>query len=338
MIVNSANMNSVPINRIVINTVGGIGNKNNNNIPALSPIASYRNYDRTNDDEDRDMLIDLTGNGHHIKLYNFLFGGNSGYGKYKVDFKDWNTYAGRGETTITSSSIHITNVKDVSSIAECPISTQLPSYKIKVSGLNNSGKTLRYRVEKSIENVPYFNITKDGIYNLPAATIVTEYQGAFFVDTIGDCDITIEQIPYYKGALVSDGVDDYGLCETVYGNIGTVIALLDASNWENEKYLYNAGTGEKRLYCWKNSNGVIINGLPADTNTQIGMFNVYRRTPQVLDYPFNLFSYSKSSNCVSIAFYALKIYNRDLTDEEIEKEKAKMIKRYKDKTGEKYTE
>lgn len=43
-----------------------------------SPIASYRAYNKTNDDEDRAVLKDLTGNGHDIQLYNFEFAESSG--------------------------------------------------------------------------------------------------------------------------------------------------------------------------------------------------------------------------------------------------------------------
>lgn len=43
-------------------------------------IASYRCYDKTNEDSDRAVLEDLTGNGYDIQLNNFAFGGMSGYG------------------------------------------------------------------------------------------------------------------------------------------------------------------------------------------------------------------------------------------------------------------
>ena len=54
------------------------------------PIASYRAYDKNNDDTDRAVLKDLTGNGHDIQLYNFAFAESSGYGKYANDFNNWN--------------------------------------------------------------------------------------------------------------------------------------------------------------------------------------------------------------------------------------------------------
>lgn len=42
--------------------------------------------------------------------------------------------------------------------------------------------------------------------------------------------------------------------------------------------------------------------------------------------------------CSKIALYALEIYDRDLTDEEITKVKARMIAEYESKTGNKYGE
>lgn len=58
------------------------------------PIASYRAYDKTNDDTDRNVLKDLTGNGHDIQLYKFEFAEGSGYGKYATDFTTWTVYNG----------------------------------------------------------------------------------------------------------------------------------------------------------------------------------------------------------------------------------------------------
>ena len=55
-------------------------------------IASYRTYDKTNEDEDRDILKDLSGNGHDIQLYNFAFSEGSGYGLYANDFSKFNAH------------------------------------------------------------------------------------------------------------------------------------------------------------------------------------------------------------------------------------------------------
>ena len=55
-------------------------------------VASYRAYDKTNEDEDRNVLTDLSGNGNDIQLYNFAFAGESGYGLYGENFDRFSIY------------------------------------------------------------------------------------------------------------------------------------------------------------------------------------------------------------------------------------------------------
>lgn len=48
-------------------------------------IAAWSAKGKTNDDEDRAILKDLTGNGHDITLNGFAFSEMSGYGGYNTD-------------------------------------------------------------------------------------------------------------------------------------------------------------------------------------------------------------------------------------------------------------
>lgn len=219
MIVNSANINSVPINRIVINTVGGIGNKNNNNIPALSPIASYRNYDRTNDDPDRDMLIDLTGNGHHIKLYNFLFAEGSGYGKYATNFSKFvNQFP---DYNVNINNKIIINYAKSQTVAYLYSLGPVVNCKIKVTGLTeliSKGELIKLSIYESSNTFGKTLIYEDGEYVISYDNINTNAKLYILPQaTSPELELTnsliIEQIPEYKGALVSDGINDYGLCD-----------------------------------------------------------------------------------------------------------------------------
>ena len=47
-------------------------------------VAAWSAKGKTNEDEDRAILKDLTGNGHDITLNNFAFSGMSGYGGYPL--------------------------------------------------------------------------------------------------------------------------------------------------------------------------------------------------------------------------------------------------------------
>lgn len=183
------------------------------------PIASYRTAGKTNEDTDRDVLKDLTGNGHDIVLKNFSYSLGSGYGLYKIDWssKDWSNHLNgiRAEGTFTSSKIHITKVKisNANFFENVTISPAL-KYKVKVSGLKDNG-ILSY-VYYSSTKPTVFRIQQDGVYDLPSSTYETKYQMGWRLVFSGesvDVDITIEQIPEYEGALVFDGVDDHGICE-----------------------------------------------------------------------------------------------------------------------------
>lgn len=78
--------------------------------------------------------------------------------------------------------------------------------KFKVGGLTE-GRSVK--LERSVDGSLFFD--KDGEYEADIAigTIGFKLQG---YQENESCNVTIEQIPEYQGALVSDGVDDYGLC------------------------------------------------------------------------------------------------------------------------------
>ena len=58
-------------------------------------------------------------------------------------------------------------------------------------------------------------IENDGIYHLPSFDFGAKnaYYGFRFLKLQESCNITIEQLPLYPGALVFDGVDDCGTCD-----------------------------------------------------------------------------------------------------------------------------
>lgn len=61
-------------------------NRARGNIVYPGLIAAWSAAGKTNDDEDRAILKDLTGNGHDITLNGFAFSEMSGYGGYNWNF------------------------------------------------------------------------------------------------------------------------------------------------------------------------------------------------------------------------------------------------------------
>lgn len=234
--------------------------------PWLFPDQAWTVVGKTNEDEDRATIANITGNGNNLVLSNLGFAEGSGYGLYAENYAGgrWVQSTDRADLTWTSYSVNITSVKVAStqlyyqSYLEQPSFT-VPSYKIKVYGLKD-GQTLSYKQVTS-EGQQIYKISEDGIYTLPSFLFKAngDWYG-FTLDKIQEtCDITIEQIPEYEGYLVTDGVDDK-ITSSIFemGNDWTVIG-----DWE----LINTGKNDNAgivkfdsivIYNY-NYNSVLIN-------------------------------------------------------------------------------
>jgi hypothetical protein len=183
--------------------------------PWLFPDQAWTVAGKTNEDEDRATIANITGNGNDLVLSNFGFAEGSGYGLYAENYAGgrWVQSTDRADLTWTSYSVNITSVKVAStqlyyqSYLEQPSFT-VPSYKIKVYGLKD-GQTLSYKQVTS-EGQQIYKISEDGIYTLPSFPFKAngDWYGFTLNKVQESCDITIEQIPEYEGYLVTDGVDD----------------------------------------------------------------------------------------------------------------------------------
>lgn len=199
--------------------------------PWLFPDQAWTTVGKTNEDEDRATIANITGNGNNLVLSNFGFAEGSGYGLYKQNFSkiQWTSPSARVEVTKTNSSFNITEVKRIaiqlyylSNINE--VAFTVPSIKVRVVGLTD-GQSVNYRY--FVDGVVnYFLISSDGIYDLPAFEFPAkgDYYGFEFTKIQSSCNITIEQIPEYKGYLLTDGVDDKAVSKQFkFGENFTVI-------------------------------------------------------------------------------------------------------------------
>ena len=179
--------------------------------PWLFPDQAWTTVGKTNEDEDRATIANITGNGNNLVLSNFGFAEGSGYGLYAENYSNSRWFINNSITaTKKSDTFNVTSINQVAVqiqyIAEPSQSPYtVPSYTIKVTGLTD-GQTVNYRVSGGIS----YPITQDGIYILPGFDFagMGSWYGFQFNKVQETCDITIEQIPEYEGYLVTDGVDD----------------------------------------------------------------------------------------------------------------------------------
>lgn len=203
-------INAIPFRR----RFGGGGGTPFPYIPGM--IARYSGAGLTNEDMSANPVWkDLTGNGHDLQMKNFIWGGMSGVGGYEFNFlsSDWFIPS---DQTIERFSHKIVIISKRHS-AQLQNTSRLKSIKItiKVTGLEANGSTLR--IYDNIGNDKKQDYNKDGIYKIDytaneGANIIFFYAFGGNTGTL-DTPITIEQLPLYPGALVFDGVDDYGVCD-----------------------------------------------------------------------------------------------------------------------------
>lgn len=179
--------------------------------PELFPDQAWTVTGKTNEDEDRATVKNLTGNGNDLMLSNFAFAGDSGYGLYGTSFV--NSFWIKDLNLLNTNSFHFTIPLGInsSSILHTDIrgkTSNIPPFKINVSGLEN---IQFYYYYVSSDNTRYGFRLKDGVNNLPESYIANlDMDGWVGFGAISGIkhEVTIEQIPDYEGYLVTDGVDD----------------------------------------------------------------------------------------------------------------------------------
>lgn len=300
-------------------------------------VARYSALGLTNEQMAANPVwVDKTGNGHDLQMKNFAWGGMSGVGGIPTD---------RGKYEFTLDDYYMMAVSS---------GTQHAQFTFKVTGLVD-GNTLSLADTSSPSNV-YGKWTQDGIYTVDIDVINTD-RSLYFYNGVSATrgEFTIEILPLYPGALVFDGVDDYGTCDNfpiLTKEKGyTVVAL--------RQYLFNATDKIRSLVTNAPSSIVsrstltfeLINSKGEKINFSFGKGNL------VSDFEPNVFSYmtSKSYNGKTItpgdvtesnerilvgnfsengeygsnvAIWELVFLDHDATEEELTKIKDYFVKTY----------
>lgn len=324
-------------------------------------IGQYKPYLNSNDSPTRDILKDYSGQGHDIQLYNFGYEGMSGYNPVPGSFVKVGIYSFNADLILNSTHLLKFNV-----ISDLKYKSQIGTIPFSSSGLPKGSYTFNNKSNYDIIIGDYNLVTvsytiKSGISKIE----VEEYTGAgsyYFIYSGGDIPagtiIEIEQLSDYPGALVSDGVDDYGICENfpiLTKEKGyTIVAIrkilseadvrrvfisncLDLSGTQNLGAFYFERIEPELKQCFNfgRVTTVEINKELCFTYQTANSYNgTYLNIGDNLGQPYlRLFSWYNTNSAISIALYALEIYDHDLTDEEIESVKEAMVREYEKETG-----
>lgn len=170
--------------------------------PWLFPDQAWTVVGKTNEDEDRATIANITGNGNDLILSNFGFAEGSGYGLYKTPFELYPSVQHSSKYSLSFSKFALGDHNLIIAPKQNDLSYDI---KVKVTGLKE-GVKFKWGW---IGTTGYIDITTDGIHmlNKPASQIrqlIVEFAEDFDPDHV----VTIEQIPEYEGYLMTDGVDD----------------------------------------------------------------------------------------------------------------------------------
>ena len=175
--------------------------------PWLFPDQAWTVVGKTNEDEDRATIANITGNGNDLVLSNFAFSGNSGYGLYVYNFNsfafgDWEIIA----SDIKSNSFKVTGTGIGTNRRICSQTggSSVANWHIKVSGMKSGD--IMY-IGNANKGGDFLTIEKDGQYHFEKTFNEVSPNGIWY-QTSNETDILIEQIPEYEGYLITDGVDD----------------------------------------------------------------------------------------------------------------------------------
>lgn len=294
--------------------------------PWLFPDQAWTVVGKTNEDEDRATIANITGNGNDLVLSNFGFAEGSGYGLYAYNFNSFNLRDNVVKPTdVKKDSFRIIGTGNSSNVLILTNESDSANWKIRITGMKDGDYLLVGNANKRDD---YVKITKDGVYTFQKQYVATSTNGIWY-NSSQEVDVLVEQIPEYEGYLITDGVDDEIISAKLiqFADKFTIVGdwkfmedrndnagLLKA----NQIYIYNATTG-MRIYLKQGSKNYPfsckkINALTSDGWVYDEKWDKYKVYPigSDIDISSRLFLGFYSSNFTKIALKNLGIYNDQL--------------------------
>lgn len=281
------------------------------------------------------VWVDKTGNGHDIQLKNFSWKGMSGVGGYGDE---------------NHQTFYKFTLDDYVFIATPP-GVKHMNFTFRVTGLQPGNKlTLAFF---GTTNTVYGTWDKDGIYTVNSA-VVEVGKPVYFYNGYGSTrgEFTIEILPLYPGALVFDGVDDYGVCDNfpvLTKEKGyTVVALRQwitynpnaisaiATNASDQSFNgaftfenYNKGAEQTISYgATQISLQYSKSPFSWQTTSKYNGFNIANGNKDATNSPVLGRSYPQRNEFANFAIWELVFLDHDATEEELTKIKDYFVKTY----------
>lgn len=189
--------------------------------PWLFPDQAWTVVGKTNEDEDRATIANITGNGNDLVLSNFGFAEGSGYGLYAYNFNSFDLRDNVVKPTdVKKDSFRIIGTGNSGNVLVLSNTSNSAAWKIRITGMKEGDSCIVGNANKSGD---YIKIIKDGIYTFQKQYAATSINGIWY-NSSQEVDVLVEQIPEYEGYLITDGVDDKAVSKQFkFGENFTVI-------------------------------------------------------------------------------------------------------------------
>lgn len=208
-------------------------------------------------------LQDFSGNNRPLKLNNFLFAAMSGVGGYTDNFNDWSINSKTATVKLESSSsvtIQAITQEHVGVVYKYE-NGKRTIIKVNITGITEEIKgrfAFGYADVTGNHNI----ILENGYFEF----ITSEHEGLAgwygfkAMVPIDNCNIIVTQIPEYPGALVTDGVDDYGQVQNLQQGVKMLFMTANPlwlyKTWYAQDSFSIYGQPNTIVYNYKNTNGV----------------------------------------------------------------------------------
>lgn len=321
-------INQVNVSRVGINTARiqrirlGSASKGGQTSPFHPSLVDYWNFKgKRNFDKDRNTIKGIKG--EILTAYNFGWILGSGYGLFKENYLTYNK--AQNVFVTDDHSVTIMNFVPANNwILSKYGNSQLNATRIRVTGLTANNQ-LAYGYSPTNDGARVLMaIPSDGEYDLPKSVVNTQtYSVGFIVQNALSQNVTIQQIPEYEGAIVTDGIDDYLKLDKVGYKVGTIIIKFKPINIKPNivNSILNIHTDEVALQY--DTSGVLNNNFTTYKNYgeySVGTFNIDKNAATPLTLGCKLSNSGRPMEYSNVAIYSVAIYQNVLTAEEIQKE------------------
>lgn len=220
-------------------------------------------------------LQDHSGNNRPLKLNNFLFAAMSGVGGY--DIASTNILPDRANVTVTDNRIiHITKkLSTTDNMVNIVPANSNPTHRFKVTGLSD-GRQVSL-VNRNGGSYTFDNGEHEVTLTYPEGT-TSLYNAIGVTGDIGDMDVTIEFIPRYPNALVTDGVDDYGQIQNLQHGVKVLFMTANPlglyKTWYAQDSFSIYGQPGITAYNFRNTGGVTyLDGILNEAEVSNNLLN-----------------------------------------------------------------